>query len=112
MPTQTAPVLTPEMRDENLRKAAEARRKRKLLKENLHNGKIDFVRLLNGDTSQVAEDSIAVLNKSRVKQLLRALPGIGVVRADQIMAELEIADNRRFGGLGVAQRRRLAESLS
>ena len=44
-----------------------------------------------------------------VDQMLRALPGIGAVRAEKIMEELQIAPTRRLGGLGVNQRRKMVE---
>ncbi len=39
----------------------------------------------------------------RVSALLEALPGVGKVRARQIMERLQIADTRRVRGLGVNQ---------
>ena len=49
------------------------------------------------------------LSKMPVGQMLRALPGIGAVRAERIIEELHIAPTRRLGGLGVHQRRKMVE---
>jgi len=49
------------------------------------------------------------LSELPVGQMLRALPGIGAVRAERIIEELHIAPTRRLGGLGVHQRRKMVE---
>ena len=54
-------------------------------------------------------DTDPALAKMPVGQMLRALPGIGAVRATKIISELEIAPTRRLGGLGVHQRRKMVE---
>ena len=38
--------------------------------------------------------------------MLESLPGVGKVKARQIMEDIGIADNRRVQGLGAQQRRR------
>ena len=43
----------------------------------------------------------------KVSALLQAMPGVGKVRAKQIMERLGIADNRRISGLGTNQREAL-----
>ncbi len=48
-----------------------------------------------------------VLGKMKVSALLEALPGVGKVRAQQIMERLEIAPSRRLRGLGDRQRKAL-----
>jgi len=52
-------------------------------------------------------DSNEVLGKMKVSALLEALPGVGKVRAQQIMERLEIAPSRRLRGLGERQRKAL-----
>ena len=44
-----------------------------------------------------------VLGKLKVSALLESLPGVGPVRARQIMAEVGISESRRVRGLGVNQ---------
>ena len=39
--------------------------------------------------------------------MLQAMPGIGKIRATQIMEKLKIADSRRLRGLGDQQRKAL-----
>ena len=44
------------------------------------------------------------LGKMKVSALLEAMPGVGKVRARQIMERLGIAESRRVRGLGANQR--------
>ncbi len=43
----------------------------------------------------------------KVSALLESMPGVGKVRAAQLMERLEIAPSRRLRGLGERQRRAL-----
>ncbi|NYE48683.1 ribosomal protein S13 [Spinactinospora alkalitolerans] len=45
-----------------------------------------------------------VIGKMKVSALLESLPGVGKVRAKQIMERLNIAESRRVRGLGANQR--------
>ena len=47
----------------------------------------------------------------RVRELLMSIPGLGPTRVAKAMAELEISDKKRVGGLGARQRVRLHEFL-
>lgn len=91
------PPLTPEQRAAALEKAAAARRERAEVKNRLkHSGaKIGEV-IEAGQTNEV-------IGKMRVSALLESLPGVGKVRARQIMERLQIAETRRVRGLGVNQ---------
>lgn len=44
-----------------------------------------------------------VIGKMRVIDLLQSMPGLGKVRARQLMERLNIAESRRVRGLGVKQ---------
>jgi ribosomal protein S13 len=56
--------------------------------------------------SQVLKDgqSDDIVGKMKVSALLESVPGIGKVRARQIMERLGIAESRRVRGLGANQR--------
>jgi len=56
--------------------------------------------------SQVLKDgqSDDIVGKMKVSALLESVPGIGKVRARQIMERLGIAESRRVRGLGTNQR--------
>ena len=95
------PQLTEEQRAAALEKAAAARKARAELKDRLKHG---GTRL--GDVLKQS-DSDEVLGKMKVSALLESLPGVGKVRAQQIMERLEIAQSRRLRGLGERQRRAL-----
>lgn len=91
------PTLTPEQRAAALEKAAEARKARAELKNKLKNG---------GTTlSQVLQDGQEndIVGKMKVSAVLESLPGVGKVKAAQIMDELGISETRRVRGLGSNQ---------
>ncbi len=91
------PKLTPEQRAAALEKAAAARAARAEVKKRLkyHGTSISEVIEMSKDDEVIA--------KLRVTELLESLPGIGKIKARQIMAEVGIAESRRVGGLGPHQ---------
>ena len=95
------PQLTEEQRAAALEKAAAARRARAELKDRLKRGGTTLKEVLN------QSDNDEVLGKMKVSALLEAMPGVGKVRAAQIMERLEIAPSRRLRGLGDRQRKAL-----
>ena len=95
------PTLSPEQRSAALEKAAEIRKARAELKEQLKSGKTTLTAVLD------RAESDDVVGKLRVSAVLQAMPGIGKVRATQIMEKLKIAESRRLRGLGDQQRKAL-----
>ena len=92
------PPLTPDQRAAALEKAAQARKDRAEIKNNLKRGTVTLMDVLNqGQT----DDTVG---KMKVSALLESLPGVGKVRAQQIMERLGIAESRRIRGLGAKQR--------
>ena len=57
-------------------------------------------------------ESDEVVGKLKVSAVLQAMPGIGKIRAMQIMERLKIADSRRLRGLGDQQRKALLGEFS
>lgn len=91
------PPLTPEQRLAALDKAAASRRERAEVKNRLKNSGASIVDVLHeGQTNEV-------IGKMKVVDLLQAMPGLGKVRARQLMERLSIAESRRVRGLGVKQ---------
>jgi len=91
------PILTPEQRQAALAKAAAARKLRAEVKNRLkHSG---------ATLAEVISESRAneVIAKLRVIDLLQSMPGVGKVRAKEIMSRIGIADSRRLRGLGANQ---------
>ena len=88
------PQLTPEQRAEALAKSAVARRERAAVKNRL--------KYAQGKLSEVIVDgkSNDIVGKMKVSALLEAMPGVGRVRARQIMVEVGISETRRVRGLG------------
>jgi hypothetical protein len=99
------PTLTEEQRKAALEKAAEARRARAEIKEQLKKGTLKLKDIL----ARSGED---VVGKMKVSAVLEALPGVGKVRARKIMERLEISTSRRVRGLGAKQRDALLEEFS
>lgn len=91
------PELTPEQRAEALAKAAQARRERAAVKNRLKNAQGSLKDVI---TEGKEND---VIGKMKVSALLEALPGVGRVRARQIMEEIGISESRRVRGLGTNQ---------
>jgi hypothetical protein len=95
------PTISDEQRRAALEKAAEIRRARADLKEQLKSGKTTLTAVLD------RAESDEVVGKLKVSAVLQAMPGIGKVKAAQIMEKLKIAESRRLRGLGDQQRRAL-----
>ena len=95
------PTLTHAERLAALEKAAETRRARAEIKEQLKSGRITLSKVLD------AAETDDTIGKLRVLALLQALPGIGRVKAVQLMEKLKISASRRLRGLGNQQRRAL-----
>ena len=91
------PPLTPEQRQAALDKAAASRRERAEVKNRLKNSGASIVDVLHEGHEN------DVIGKMRVIDLLQSMPGLGKVRARQLMERLGIAESRRVRGLGTKQ---------
>jgi transposase len=100
------PTLTPEQRQAALEKAAAARQVRAEVKNRLKNSGASLAEVLE----QAKDDEIVA--KLRVVDLLQSMPGVGKVRAQEIMRRIGIADSRRLRGLGANQARALIDEFS
>jgi hypothetical protein len=100
------PPLTPEQRAAALEKAAAARRARAEEKN-----KLKYSQGSLADSIQRGQ-TYEVIGKMKVSSLLEALPGVGKVRARQIMEEIGISESRRVRGLGSNQIAALIERFS
>lgn len=98
------PQLSPEDRQKALAKAAEARRRRAVLKEKLKMGSLTLPELLD----QRGDD---IVGKMKVLAVLESLPGVGKVKARRTLDEIGISETRRVRGLGDQQRRALVEAF-
>jgi transposase len=99
------PSLSPEQRAAALEKAAAARKARAAVKDKLKHGGLSLKEVLE---SAETDD---VIGKMKVSAVLEALPGIGKVRATQMMEKFKIAESRRVRGLGDNQRRALLQEF-
>ena len=91
------PPLTPEQRQAALDKAAASRRERAEVKNRLKHAGATLAEVISeGQQNEV-------VGKMRVSELLQSMPGIGKVRARQVMDRLKISETRRVRGLGAKQ---------
>jgi hypothetical protein len=91
------PTLTPEQRQAALDKAAASRRERAEVKNRLKHSGASLREVI--EAGQANE----VIGKMKVLDLIQAMPGIGKVRARQIMEKVKISESRRVRGLGSKQ---------
>ena len=99
------PTLTPEQRQEALAKAAEARKARSELLASIKSGDKSIESVL----AKAKEDK--TIGKTKVTQLLKAVPGLGAVKVQGLMEQAGIDPDRRAAGLGDRQRKALLEAL-
>jgi len=100
------PVRTPEQRAADLAKGARVRRLRADVKASLKRGTADLPDVL----AKAADDD--VIGKMKVAALIEAMPGVGKVKAAQIMERLCIDVSRRVLGLGGNQRQALEDEFA
>jgi hypothetical protein len=98
------PTLTPEQREHALAAAKEARRLRSEALAKLRTGQLTITAAFTDNTSPLWE--------AKVRQVLLAVPGVGKVKADTLLADLGIKETRRVKGLGSNQRTKLVAALT
>ena len=98
------PNISAEDRAKALEKAQKVRKERAAMREEMKSGKMTL-----GDV--LARRSEDVVGGMRVKYVLESLPGIGKVRAKEIMDQIGIDENRKVKGLGSRQETALLERL-
>jgi hypothetical protein len=98
------PTLTPEQRADALAKAQAARKKRSELLASVKAGKTSI--------AQVLAKTDDITKKTKVAQVIKAMHGYGPAKAAAVMEEAGIDDNRRVGGLGEQQRKKLLDAVS
>ncbi len=98
------PNISAEDRAKALEKAQKVRKERAAMREEMKSGKMTV-----GDV--LARRSEDVVGGMRVKYVLESMPGIGKVRAKEIMDQIGIDENRKVKGLGSRQETALLERL-
>ena len=88
------PQLTPEERFAASQKAIETRKARMHIKREMKDGKLSVAEAIK----------MPVMQRMKVYEFIRAIPGIGTNRAKEFMLNNSIADNRRVGGLSEHRR--------
>lgn len=98
------PKLTHEQRLAALEKAKISRRERAEVKRAITVGELTIFDAIN--------DPRESIRRMKVVELLSAIPGVGVARANLIMERRKISPTRRIGGLGQLQLKALGKELS
>ena len=99
------PVRSEQQRADALAAAMASRQERARLRAALKSRELTAVDVIEGAAENPVWAGV------RVSWLLESVPGIGVVRAERIMADLRIAPSRRVQGLGERQRAALIAEL-
>ena len=100
------PTITPEQRAAALEKAARVRKERSEVKNHLKSGTVTLPELI----ARGAEDD--AIAKMKVLAVVQSMPGVGKIKAGQIMERLGIAEDRRVRGLGANQRQALEREFA
>jgi len=100
------PQLTAAERSAALLKAAAARKVRAELREKLKNNELSLQEAFN----KISENE--AVGKMKVIALLESMPGVGKIRAENLMQKIGIANSRRLRGLGPNQMSALLEEFS
>lgn len=95
------PEIDSDTRMAGLEKAMKVRGQRAAIKNLIRAGDVSPVLALDMDAAQGI----------KVRDLLRAVPGIGEAKADKMMQEVGISESRRVRGLGCNQKAALVEKL-
>ncbi len=98
------PTLTAEQRQAALAKATEVRKARGDL--------LAAVKAGHTSVSDVFGRADGLTKRTRVVQVLRAVPGYGPAKVAAVMAACGVDEKRRVGGLGEQQRRRLLDAFA
>ena len=85
-------------------KAQQVRKERAALREEMKAGKLAMKDVID----RKGDD---IVGGMRVKYVLESMPGIGKVRAKEIMDQIGIDENRKVKGLGTRQVAALLERL-
>lgn len=99
------PTMTPQQRAKALEKAAEARTARCALLAGVRSGTTSVAEVFDRRGEELVK-------KTRVVQVLRAVPGYGPARVAALMAVSGVTEKRRVGGLTAQQRERLVQALA
>lgn len=101
----TAPVRSLQQRRDALAKGNEHRTHRKELKEDVKAGRTALVDVL-------LEPIPAWMQTMKVRDLLRAVPKVGPVKADKVLRRARISASKTVGGLSERQRTELVSLVS
>ena len=100
------PTLTPEQRSAALKKGSANRKARADWLDRIRTKDATVVDFLD------AAEEDEVLARARVSAMLRAVPGIGEARAQELMVTFGIAGSRRVSGLGKNQKEHLRQHFA
>ena len=85
-------------------KAKETRAARAVVRADLKAGRLS-------PAEAIARIDDPIVGRIKVSTFIRSLPGFGKAKAEKVIADLGIMENRRLAGLGARQREALLEQL-
>ena len=97
------PKISNRFRRKSGQKAVAARQERAKIKQMVADGEIFFFDLFGDDRKSIS--------RMKLIDLLQSVPGVGKVRADQIIERTKISPSRRIGGVGPRQIELLREEF-
>ncbi|MFI7705497.1 integration host factor, actinobacterial type [Nonomuraea sp. NPDC049480] len=98
------PAMTAEQRAKALEKAAQARTARRALLTEVASGAVSVAEVLERGRQDL-------VGRTRVVQVLRAVPGCGPARVAALMAICGVEEKQRVAALNEQQRERLVRAL-
>jgi hypothetical protein len=98
------PAMTAEQRAKALAKAAQARTARRALLAEVASGAVSVAEVFERSDQDL-------VGRTRVVQVLRAVPGYGPARVAAMMATCGVQEKQRVGALNEPQRERLLRAL-
>ena len=98
------PFISASEKETALKHAREIRKARAEIKKGLKARKLVLAELLDKKNKY-----FAALKGMKVLELVRALPGFGAVKANELLHVLQISDKKKYSGLGHKQKARFLD---
>lgn len=93
------PFISKEKREESLKKARHYKIQRSKIKKSLKNGEIHLCDIFENN-----EDMKDIVANIKIVDIVKSLPGIGEIKAKNILKKLCISEKKTLKGLGEKQR--------
>lgn len=92
MNKRNLPIITPEQRAENMKKAAESKKARVKIKEDLKSGVLKVEEVLNNTKDRI-------IGGIKVSQVFHSLPKVGKKKAEDLLMKLNFKPDKKLSAL-------------